>query len=99
MKSLFMGILCVAASNAFAVSSGDIKAGYAELNRACSQSGVDRVGSSAAKECAAAYQRTETNNRQLDQEIANTSAQWDQDRQRVQQEEQWREQVRRRNGY
>lgn len=98
MKKMLMAWLLVASCNAFAVSNGEIQAGYAEMNRACSPS---NSGSQASREreCAAAGRVVEQNSRQLMNDMAQSMAKRDQERQRIQQEEIWREQVRRGNRY
>ena len=98
MKSLICAAVCFSAVHAFAVSSEDIRAGYVELNRACSQAGANNIGSSAARECSAAAHRIDANSNQLNREIFKTMNQRDQERQRIQQEELWRQQVRQRSG-
>ncbi|MEN9903296.1 MAG: hypothetical protein RL651_1960 [Pseudomonadota bacterium] len=94
MKKMLMAWLLVASCNAFAVSNGEIQAGYAEMNRACSPS---NSGSQASREreCAAAGRVVEQNSRQLMNDMAQSMAKRDQERQRIQQEEIWREQARR----
>lgn len=96
MKKLIVAVVvCLSASQAFAVDADDIRAGYGELRRACNQPGVDRPGSAASRECASAYNRTQTNARQLDKQIVDSANRRDHDRQRIQQEELWREEARR----
>lgn len=98
MKKMLMAWLLVASCNAFAVSNSEIQAGYAEMNRAC---GPGNSGSQASREreCAAAGRVVEQNSRQLMNDMAQSMAKRDQERQRIQQEEIWREQVRRGNRY
>ncbi len=92
MKKLLMTGLLVASCSAFAVSNSEIQAGYAEMNRAC---GSSNSGSPASRECVAAGRVVDQNSRQLMNDMAQSMAKRDQDRQRIQQEEMWREQVRR----
>lgn len=97
MRKITFGVLLavLAASPCFAVSAAEIQAGNAEMNRACSQAGASQPGTSASRECAAAYQRSDANSRQLMREIQSSMEQQQQRRQTIQQEEIWREQVRR----
>lgn len=85
----------LAAPTCFAISSAEIQAGYAEMNRACTQSGASQPGTSASRACSAAYQKTDANSRQLMREIQSSMDQHQQRRETIQQEEIWREQVRR----
>lgn len=91
MKTLLTSLLLLASSSVFAVNAGDIQAGYAELNRACGNAS----GRSVSKECIAASQRVQANSDQLNREIYSGMQKRDEERRRVQQEEIWREQVRR----
>lgn len=95
MKEVVMTMLLLASCNAFAVNENDIRAGYAELNRACSQPRANNYGSQASRECIAAGRTVDENSRQLNSQIVDGMVKRDQERQRIQQEEAWREQVRR----
>lgn len=97
MKKMMFGLLCVFSAHVFAVTAADIQAANAEMNRACSQPNSNRTGSSEQKACWAAVQRTQANSDQLMRQIYGGMEQREQDRQRIQQEEIWREQIRRGN--
>lgn len=81
--------MCIFCSSAFATSADDIQQGYADMKRICGSNPN-------STECYAAAQKTDTNRDNLLREMQNTRDQRDQERQRIQQEEMWREQVRRR---
>ncbi|WP_153145307.1 hypothetical protein [Dechloromonas sp. H13] len=92
MKTLLVGVLSLQfVSCVYAVTSEEIQAGYAELNRACGQF----KGRSVSHECIAAGQRVQSNADRQDREIYNSMQQRNEERRRIQQEELWREQVRR----
>lgn len=98
MKTLLLVLVTLTLSApAFAVTASDISAGDAELERACNQPGVDRTGSTAAHECIAAFQRVQENSHRLNRDIADHMEERDQERQRIQQDEMWRQQIRNQN--
>ena len=95
MKRIVMAGLLLASCNAFAINENDIRAGYAEMNRACTQPRASTYGTKENRECSVAVQAVQNNSDQLNRQIADNMVKRDQDRQRIQQEEMWREQVRR----
>lgn len=98
MEKYFIGIaIFVSAFNVFAVTATDINAGVVELKRACNQRGVDRPGSTAADECIAASRKVQENSDRLSRNITNSMERRDQERQRIQQDEMWRQQIRNKN--
>lgn len=99
MKRIVMAGLLLASCNAFAINENDIRAGYAEMNRACTQPRASTYGTKESRECSAAGQAVQNNSDQLNRQIADNMVKRDQERQRIQQEEMWREQVRRGSRY
>lgn len=95
MKQIIMAALVLASYNAFAASQQEINAGSNEFNRACSQPGAQAGGSKASRECDAAYNTVMQHRDQVARDVSNSIYQRDHERQRIQQEEVWREQVRR----
>lgn len=96
MNKTLLSALLLAPFSAFAYPSpGEIQAAYAEQNRACMQPGANRYGSQASRECVAAGRAVQELNRSFVNEANQEMARKAQDRQRIQEEEMWREQVRR----
>ena len=95
MKKMVLAGFLLASCNAFAINENDIRAGYAEMNRACTQPRANTFGTKENHECNVAGMAVLENSKRLDRQIADNMVKRDQDRQRIQQEEMWREQVRR----
>lgn len=86
MKTLIAG-LCLVASPAFAVTAADIQAAYTARENACR-------GNSSSNACVKATVNAQKTSEALSREVYQSMQQRDQERQRVQQEEIWRRQVR-----
>lgn len=98
MKALFILVCTVIPVCAYAVDSAEVSAAYARFNSAC---GIDVSKASQAQrnECLAAKQNVDAVSSQLNREIVNSIEAKDRERQKIQQEERWRQEVWRQGGW
>jgi len=98
MKILVIFACTVIPISAYAVDSAQVSAAYARFNSACSID-VSRASQRQRNECLAAKQNVDAVSSQLNREIVSSIEAKDRERQRIQQEERWRQEVRRQGGW
>ncbi len=98
MKFFIILACTVVPISAYAVDSAQVSAAHARFSSACSID-VSRASQRQRNECLAAKQNVDAVSSQLNREIISSIEAKDRERQRIQQEERWRQEVRQQSGW